>query len=215
MHLPTSTPPPVVPIHRIPAIRKASTVLTATTGLARLRPAYQPDTRDMFRVLLNATSAAEANLALEVLRQSVPEKVLVIACNLREVLRALPTSPFTMRVDEDTLARTSGLERRMASLQKQLPGGIELVVTTAGNLVLDLIVKHDAEKYFWTPIPIREDFVNPDVVDLLVESGYLLDEVIELVKCMGIVFNPQFYLSLEDFQMDYAAEVIQGIEDLF
>lgn len=169
----------------------------------------------MFRVLLNATSAAEANLALEVLRQSVPEKVLVIACNLREVLRALPTSPFTMRVDEDTLARTSGLERNMASLQKPLPGGIELVVTTAGNLVLDLIVKHDAEKYFWTPIPIREDFVNPDVVDLLVESGYLLDEVIELVKCMGIVFNPQFYLSLEDFQMDYAAEVIQGIDELF
>lgn len=215
MLLSTSTPLSVVPILRIPAIRKAPTVLTATTGLARLRPAYQPETRDMFRVLLNATSAAEANLALEVLRQSVPEKVLVIACNLREVLRALPTSPFTMRVDEDTLVRTSGLERNMASLGKQLPGGVELVVTTAGNLVLDLIVKHDAEKYFWTPIPIREDFVNPDVVDLLVESGYLLDEVIELVKSMGIVFNPQFYLSLEDFQMDYAAEVMQGIEELF
>lgn len=190
-------------------------VLTATTGLARLRPAYQPEIRDVFRVLLNSTSAAEANLALEILRQSVPEKVLVIACNLREVLRALPASPFTMRVDESTLLRTAGLERHMASFGKQLPGGIELVVTTAGNLVLDLIVKHDAEKYFWTPIPIRDDFVNPDIVDLVVESGYLLDEIIELVKCMGVVFNPRFYLSLEDFQMDYAADVIQGIDELF
>ncbi len=169
----------------------------------------------MFRVLLNATSAAEANLALEVLRQSVPEKVLVTACNLREVLRGLPSSPFTMRVDEDTLVRTAGLERRMASLGKRLPDDIELVVTTAGNLVLDLIVKHGDEKYFWTPIPIRDDFVNPDVVDLVVESGYLLDEVIELIKCMGVVFNPRFYLSLEDFQMDYAADVMENIGDLF
>ncbi len=190
-------------------------MLIATTGLSRLRPLFVPETRDMFRVLLNATSAAEANLALEVLRQSVPEKTLVTACNLREVLRTLPASPFTMRVDEATLVRTASLKRNMASYTKMLPDGIELVVTTAGNLVLDLIIKHDTEKYFWTPIPVRDDFVNPEVVDLVVESGYLLDEVIELVKCMGVVFNPRFYLSLEDYQLDHAADVMQGIDDLF
>jgi len=190
-------------------------VLMATTGLSRLRPLYAPESRDMFRVLLNATSAAEANLALEVLRRSVPEKQLITACNLREVLRTLPASPFTMRVDEATLVRTASLRRNMACYTKSLPDGIELVVTTAGNLVLDLIIKHDAEKYFWTPIPVRDDFVNPEVVDLVVESGYLLDEVIELIKCMGVVFNPRFYLSLEDFQLDHAADVMQGIDDLF
>lgn len=190
-------------------------VLTATTGLARLRPLYAPETRDMIRILLNATSAAEANLALELLRQTLPEKALVTACNLREVLRSLPASPFTMCVDEHTLVRTASLKRNMACYTKMLPDGIELVVTTAGNLVLDLIVTHEAEKYFWTPIPRHEDFVNPAVVDLVVESGYLLDEVIELIKCMGIVFNPRFYLSLEDFQLDHAADVMQGIDDLF
>jgi len=195
--------------------REGRPVLTATTGLTRLRPLYEPQTRDMFRILLNATSAAEANLALEVLRQTVPDRVLVTACNLREVLRALPCSPFTMRVDETTLYKTSGFEPAMASMRKRLPDGIELVVTTAGNLVLDIIVKTTDDKYFWTPIPVRDDFVNPDVVDLVVESGYLLDEVIELVKCMGIVFNPRFYLSLEDFQLDYAADVMQGLDDLF
>jgi len=190
-------------------------VLTATTGLARLRPLYIPETRDMFRVLLNATSAAEANLALEVLRQTIPERSLVTACNLREVLRALPGSPFTMRVDEVTFCKTTGFEIDMASFRKRLPDGVELVVTTAGNLVLDIIVKNAGEKYFWTPIPVRDDFVNPAVVDLVVESGYLLDEVIELVKCMGMVFNPRFYLSLADFQLDYAADVMQGLDDLF
>lgn len=204
-----------MPIQELPAIHGGCTVLIATTGLSRLRPLYSPETCELFRVLLNATSAAEANLALEVLRQTVPEKPLVTACNLREVLRSLPASPFTMRVDEHTLVRTADLKRNMACYTKTLPDGIELIITTAGNLVLDLIIKHDAEKYFWTPIPIRDDFVNPEVVDLVVESGYLLDEVIELIKCMGIVFNPRFYLSLEDFQLDHAADVIQGIEDLF
>ena len=39
--------------------------------------------------------------------------------------------------------------------------------------------------------------MNPNVVDLIVTNSYLLDEVIELVKCMGVVFNPKFYLSLD------------------
>lgn len=190
-------------------------MLTPTSGLNKLRPFYTDDTREMFRVLLNATSAAEANLALEVLRDIVPEKALVTACNLREVLISLPCSPFVMAVDEVTLIKTARLEKQVAVLKKNLPGNIELVVTTAGNLVLDLIVKHDGEKYFWTPIPVTEDYVNPQIVDLVVTSGYLLDSVIDLVKCMGIVFNPKFYLSLDDFAMEHASEVFEGLSDLF
>ena len=93
--------------------------------------------------------------------------------------------------------------------------GVELAVTTAGNLVLDVIVKQDGEKYFWTPIPVTDDYVNPSIIDLVVASGYLLDEVIDLVKCMGIVFNPKFYLSLEDFGLEYAAAAFEGLGDLF
>ena len=43
-------------------------MLTATSGLATLRAHYTGETRDLMRILLNATSAAEANLALEVLK---------------------------------------------------------------------------------------------------------------------------------------------------
>jgi hypothetical protein len=190
-------------------------LLTQTSGLTQLRSFHTPETRELFNVLLNATSAAEANLALEVLRGLVPEKPLVTACNLREVLRTLPCSPFQMAVDELTLMRTARLEKDIAVLGKKLPDGIEVCVTTAGNLVLDLIVKANGAKYYWTPIPRGHDFVNPAVVELAVTSGYLIDDVIELVKCMGVVFNPKFYLSLEDFHMEYAAEAIMDLDDLF
>jgi len=186
-------------------------VLTATAGLAHLRPHYTDETRDLFRVLLNATSIAEASLALQELRDVVPEKALITACNLREVLHALPRSPFTMRVDEETLRRTFGLDKDVAALSKDLPDHLVLVMMTAGNLVLDFIVKDHGEKHFWTPIPMRDDCVNPDVVDLVVSSGYLLDEVIELAKCMGCVFNPRFYLSLEDWLDEHAAEVMDSL----
>jgi hypothetical protein len=187
-----------------------------TAGLSQLRPHCNLQTRELLGVLLNATSAAEASLALEGLKGLVPEKPLVTACNLREVLQALPASPFVMSTDEQTLAKVAGLTRDIAVLGKTLPDGIEVCVTTAGNLVLDLIVRTaEGEKLFWTPIPVVNDFVNPRVVGLLLDSPYLLDEVIELVKCMGVVFNPKFYLSIEDFRLEYAAAAVIALDDLF
>ena len=190
-------------------------MLTATSGLATLRPHYVGETRDLMRILLNATSAAEANLALEVLKDVLPDKTLVSACNLREVLNALPSSPFPMRVDEETLARTAGLDRRIAAMGRFLPDGLELVVTTAGNLVLDIIIRDDGEKLFWNSVPVTDDFVNGPVLDLLIESDYLLHAAIELAEAMGMVFNPKFYLSLEDWHLEYASDVFEGLGDLF
>lgn len=190
-------------------------MLTATSGLAQLRPHYTGEDKDLLKVLLNATSAAEANLALEVLKAHVPEKALVTACNLREVLRALPSSPFAMRVDEETLAKSAGLDRRIAAMGKKLDDGLELVVTTAGNLVLDVIVRDGDEKYFWNPVPVTDDYVNDGVLDLVIESECLLDAMIELTQAMGVVLNPKFYLSLDDWHLEYASDVIQGLGDLF
>jgi hypothetical protein len=191
------------------------TLLTQTAGLGQLRSFHTSETRELFHVLLNASSAAEANLALEVLRGLVPEKPLVTACNLREVLRSLPASPFQMAVDTETLMKAAGLTRDIAVLGKELPDGVEVCVTTAGNLVLDLIVKADGEKHYWTPIPATHDFVNPAVIDLVITSSYLLDALMDLVRAMGVVFNPKFYLSIEDFHMEYAAEAIMDLDDLF
>lgn len=190
-------------------------MLTATSGLAALRPHYTDETRDLMRVLLNATSAAEANLALDVLKAMVPDKALVTACNLREVLAAMPSSPFTMRVDEETLARSAGLTRHVAAMGKTLDDGIQLHVTTAGNLVLDIIIKDGDSKFFWNPVPVMDDYVNTEVLDMVIGSDYLLDAMIDLAHCMGLVLNPKFYLSLEDWHLEYASDVFEGLGDLF
>ncbi len=190
-------------------------MLKLADGVAQLRPHFIGENRDLLLVLLNATSATEAALALQVLCPVVPEKALVTACNLREVLRSMPVSPFAMHVDEQTLIRVAGLEKQTATLGRALPDGLELVVTTAGNLVLDLVVRAGATTHFWTPVPVVEDFINPEVVDLLVEGEYLLDAAVDLVKCMGVVFNPRFYLSLDDFTFEYAFDALAGLEELF
>lgn len=190
-------------------------MLTATGCLSVLRPHYVGDTRDLLRVLLNATSPTEANLALDVLRSTMTDKELVHACNLREVLSSLPTSPFAMRVDEETLARAVGFERRIAAMGIVLDDGVELAITTAGNLVLDVIVRSDGEKHFWNPIPVTDDFVHDGALDLVMESDGLLAAIIEMTTAMGVVFNPKFYLSLEDWQLEYAQDVFEGLRDLF
>lgn len=190
-------------------------LLTATTGLAPMRIHYDGDNRELFNLVLNACSAAEANLALNLLVDEVPEKVLVGAVNLREVLQDLPVSPFSMRVDEDTLARSLGYDRRMACFSKDLDDDLELAVTTAGNLVLDIIVRRAGEKYFWATRPRTDDFICPKLLPLIVQSDVLLEEVIELTRGMGLVFNPKFYLSLEDWRLEYAQDALEGLGELF
>ncbi len=195
--------------------RRGHEVLTATSGITSIRACYNHDSRDLFNLAMNAQSAAEAHLALNLLVGDVPERSLVAAINLREVLGELPASPFSMCVDEETLLRTLGWERTMACIGTTLPDGLELAITTAGNLVLDVIVKDTDEKYFLTPIPRTEDFVSPNLMPLLIESDYLLDAIIELVKTMGMVFNPKFFLSTEDWRLDYAQDAMAGLGELF
>jgi hypothetical protein len=191
-------------------------VRTATSGgIARIRSHYNNETRDLFEVLLDSTSQTEANFALGILMRQVPNKSLVAAVNLREALAALPCSPFQMRVDEQTLMNAAGLSKSGACIGKVLPDGLEVHVTTAGNLVLDIIVRTRDAKHYLSPIPARDDFIAVPLIDLVVNSDFLLDALIDLVTCMGMVFNPKFYLSVEDWHLEYAREAMSGLEDLF
>jgi hypothetical protein len=190
-------------------------VLTTVKALQQIRPHYTPETKELYKIVLDATSVVEANIALDLLQQSVPKKALVTAINLREVFKALPPSPFAMAVDEHTLIKVAGLTKELAVLKKTTTDGYEIVITTAGNLVLVLIVKRNGQKYFWTPVPVTSDFVNPALIPHLIKSDELLDEIVELIKAMGIVFNPTLYLSLDDWHLEYAQETMDGLGDLF
>jgi len=190
-------------------------VRTTIRSLEQIRPHYTEETKYLFQVLLNATSVVESNIALDLLQKTLPDRVLVTAVNLREVLKSLPPSPFAMAVDERTLLRVTGMTKDLAVFKKQTDDGYEVIVTTAGNLVLDLIVKRGGDKYFWTPVPVTSDFLNPALIEHLITSDYLLQEVIDLVQAMGVVFNPTLYLSVEDWHLEYARETMEGLGDLF
>ncbi|MDF1543181.1 MAG: hypothetical protein RQ731_07910 [Anaerosomatales bacterium] len=190
-------------------------MLTAAKGLCRIRAHYDEDSRYLFQVLLTATSVVEANIALDLLSKTVPDKALVAAINLREAIQSIPSTPFRMAVDEQTFMRIGGMVKDLAALSCTTPDGYSIVVTTAGNLVLDLIVKHDDEKHFWTPIPRTDDLVDPGLVQHLVESDHLFSGVVDVIKSMGVVFNPTLYLSVDDWHLEYARETIEGLEGLF
>lgn len=97
----------------------------------------------------------------------------------------------------------------------ELPDGTGLWVMTAGNFVLDIIVRLGDEKYYWNLVPVVDELVTPEVADLLINSDYLLTAAIEFTTTMGLVFNPKFYVSIEDWHLDNAAEVLGGLEGLF
>lgn len=190
-------------------------MVTTLQTLSRIRQHYNADTKYLFRILLNATSVVEANIALDLLLKTVPERDLASAINMREVIKSLPASPFTMPVDEQTLVKVAGLRKNLAALERSTIDGYDIVVTTAGNLVLDLIVKHEDEKYFWTPVPRTSDFVSSELIDHIIGSDFLLPNVVDLVQDMGLVFNPTIFLSIDDWHLDYAAETMQDLGDLF
>lgn len=188
-------------------------------ALARFADLEEPFTKapEVFSVLINARSHAEASLALDVLRETVPERTLVKAINMREVLQALPTFPCSMAVDDQTLAKVAGLVKDKSLLKRRVEGvrGAWTAVTTAGNFCFDLFVIHRGATHMWTPAPGSNDIVSPAVLKLLVRHPAILEDVVRLVQDMGLVFNPRFYLTLEDWGFDRADDLLEDFQALF
>ncbi|MDP2401553.1 MAG: hypothetical protein Q8M66_06200, partial [Actinomycetota bacterium] len=63
---------------------------------------------DLVTVLVNSRSGIEANLAVVMLRDLIPESELVGLCNLRELLAAIPATPFVTAVELGSLERVLG-----------------------------------------------------------------------------------------------------------
>ncbi len=172
---------------------------------------------DLLKVVVNARSRVEANLALGILRETLPEKALVASLNLREVLDSLPAYPCTMSVDEGILARVAGLKKIHSAWHMQLADDEEVAfnVTTAGNFCFDLVLEIGDATYFWTPSTADEDIVNPALLNILLDRPAILPAVIQLAKDMGLVFNPRFYMSLDDWNLDHLQDCFADFEALF
>ncbi len=182
----------------------------------KLRLLYSGEPREMMAVFLSARSVAEADLALCALKIDLSERTLVALANLREVLGGLPVPPCAMRVDAAQVAQISGYRKEGTSYRKDIGAdGASVFLLAEGNLLFDIVLGEGDERVFLVPPASGDDRVNPRAVDLLMKADGLLEEVIDLTVHMGLVFNPRFYLSLEDWHLEHAAQSIEDLQGLF
>lgn len=181
------------------------------------RTHYAAD-RDLHRVVLNATSWVEANLAVEVLAESVSERMLVKFANIREAIKELPRCPIRMAIDFEGLSRVWDMERAGSAWSREFvdeTGAFSVLVLGEGNYCYDIVVREGGRTLMWMPFNSEDDFLNPEIVDLLVERPVLLGTVVDLMQAMGLAFYPSFYLSLEDWRQEYAQTMFDEVIDLF
>ena len=193
-------------------------MISLSKGLSEVLPHYVSGNGGMVQVLLNSASSAEAHLALIALRDEVPERALVTMVNLREVLRELPSCPRPIPLDVEALAKVAGYERIKNSYTRTFAdegGSYRIVYLGQGNLLYDIVISAEDEKVFWTPVPGSADIVTDKAIDKVMLHETLLPNIIELAKEMGCVFQPKFYLSLEDWLLEYAEDSLRAISDFF
>lgn len=181
--------------------------------LCEIRSDYLADP-DLSRVVLNSTSWFEACLAVGVLSESVPARTLVTFANLREAIKELPHCPLPMRTDFDGLARTWSLEREGMAWTRRFEhsaGEYSITLLGEGNFVYDIVIRVGGSTLMLMPNNATEDFIHPDIIDLMMECPDILGSVIDLTQAMGLPFYPMFYMSLEDWQCEYATAVFTEV----
>lgn len=177
--------------------------------LENVRSDYRAEP-DLTRVVLNAISWFEVSLAVGVLTERIPVRSLVTFANIREAIKELPRCPLPMPTDLESLARSWSLEREDMAWSRRFDdavGDYSIALLGEGNFVYDIVIRTNGRTLMLMPEDRSEDFLNPEVVDLMVERPDILGSVIDLTEAMGLPFYPMFYMSLEDWQQEYATAV--------
>ncbi len=185
--------------------------------LVAARPHFEADP-DLTRILINATSWFEASLALGVLSDAMPMRALVNCANVREIVKELPRCPMPMSLDFESLARVWELERDEHAWVRRFEsadGEYSIALLGDGNHLYDIVLRTNGRSLMLMPPDRSQDFVNPEVIDLVIERPTILASVVDLTVAMGLPFYPMFYMSLEDWRQEYATAVFNEIVDGF
>lgn len=171
---------------------------------------------DLVTVLVNSRSKLEANLAVVMLRDLIPESELVGLCNLRELLAAIPVAPFVCASELGSLERVLGYTHFKGSWSRLVRGsgtlaGLEFVGD--GNRV-DEIVLHVGHQRIALSAG-DTDFIDADVVDILLRIGSLGTALVEGLRVLGTDISPPFYLSVTDYVVENAAQTLGDFGGLF
>lgn len=190
---------------------------TVPRYVAEIRPYFATSDKDMLKVVLNSTSHAEANFAIEVLSDKIPKRSLVTACNLREAIREIPQCPTAMAVDFAQLSRIWEMERVGNCWSRSFEdpcGDYDIALIGEGNHLYDIAIRTEAGTTMWLALDPTEDLVSQRAMDLVMARETLLRTIVDLVQAMGLPFNPTFYLSLEDWHLEYAGAIFEELDDL-
>lgn len=161
---------------------------------------------DVVGVLLGASSDAEAAIAFMLLRQTFPEKALVLLANLREIIRELPETPFLTGAGLEMLTSVREYEHTDRSYRRLFESehGIYGLEFIGQGKLCEAIVAHTATSRF-VLVGDEEPVVDPVVLNVLVNHPHLLDEVLESLQLLGWPLEPKIYLTCDDFLAEHAA----------
>lgn len=192
------------------------TDVVAARALAKTARHAASENGDLVRTLVSSRSETEANLALALLRDSVPDSGLVEMTNLRETLAELPAPPFAVSSEIDMLGRVLDWEVGPHSARKAFDsdeGVFGIEVFGEGNRVdrvLLLTVQGSADLH-----GTEHDLLDPAAVDLLLHYGSIADRLIEALLVLGFAFTPRFYLSVSDYVMENARTAAAELGGMF
>lgn len=172
------------------------------------------ETGDLLRTLVNAGSLAEASFALSLVRDILPERTVMTALNLREVLTELPAAPFVMPLDIVTLQSVTSMHRD-ASSYVLTASDFRIDVLAEGNYCFDIVLKHDDVSSFLKTSPVGEDTVRPAAYEMLMGVEGMLESVIGLVTSMGLVYNPRRYFTVDEWLQENALGTMSELWDAF
>ncbi len=190
----------------------------AASAFRDIRQLIRTDADGLLSTIINSTCITDAGLAVSGMRISVPERTVVGALNLRATLEEFPASPFPMRTDMEQLVRVENLRQDRSSWVKDdsgEDGPFCIEVLGQGNLCYDIVLAADGERAFFKPGPVGDHFVDAHALELLMRHDGLLRGVTDLIHSMGIVFNPAFYMTIEEWQFEHAAESLGELSELF
>lgn len=185
-------------------------------GLESIRAGFDdPEVGDLLAILLTSASVAEADLALVALADRVNQRALVRVVNLREGLACLPRTPCDMAVDAETLARVAGMKRKGGDLRLSTGRGLAVVVRAEGNRCIDLMIDVRGERCYWSPASYVEGSITPEAFRAVLKHPELMRAMSDVLLAMGIVINPRFYFSLEDWHLEHASTALEQVQQLF
>ncbi len=172
---------------------------------------------DLVESLLLSRDDADAAIAYTALRPVLPSRTLVMLANLREIIAAMPDSPFLAGTGLDTLATAGGYEFTGRSYRRlfDTPDGVFGLEFLGDGTYCDGIVIHTASSRF-TVHGDHASLLDHAILRVFVSHETLLDEILEALQFLGYAFEPLIYVTPDDFLTEHGAKAVgQALNELF